>query len=745
MPDQLTRIKTILKLSRLEDQETFQHIISHPSFSYLGRAIESLYEDGLLNRKSLNLLIENKNPILISDSIQILDKAKLYNEESLKSVLDYKQPLELLACIEILGQAAAATRFNLKILLNFKGNLLLAAESMVILSNGGILSQAETAFVLNHRAPVEAASALVNLKTEKLMNEKFKEAIVNDKVAITAIRSINRFAERKILTEARLDSALQCKYPAQVANIVADIDEVGALSKENETAIFNHRGIDALQLESIIKSLKNKQLLTPEITKKILECRYLPLSEQTIETVSAYAQQHVLNFLGTNISQLHDAEILNENNIHQLIETVNRCSDNDQANTVFNRYFSAIPLYQLSQEVFDGFITSCVEGGQDTTNEYLRNLGIDFDDGDAFNGQQSTHTESVEESVSVIALELKKRYGDQLTKEGVDAVVNRIENHLLLAILENNTEFESYKIEAALTYIKDIRSQIGNPFYDSRSNMSLPEVVALARLAIEDEKERIGSFDDAFKSSAQGYYEAQREYNLDINGQEKVNGFGNRMSDVPACRGGQFNKSLNSLQGNYKAADIAYATTQTATNKLQALIKQKVWDCLEHKLADTSPQGLSAQANDLLVVKELEEKLDETRQTTFQALWSEFSNFSGVFGGSTELVDKLNTCQVMVDAGYDVVDLPAITQEYIKKIMEKKDEFSDLLSAREKATPVIPDLESGTRQNQATGITLVGLFRQFTSSSLTEAERIAREEAKEFEKNFTLGELQQRR
>lgn len=425
-----------------------------------------------------------------------------------------------------------------------------------------------------------------------------------------------------------------------------------------------------------------------------------------------------------NIEELSMAEILSKNNIHRLITAVNQCSDDGEAGRIFNRYFALIPPHVWNQNVFDGFIDSC-EGGQDAINIYLRNLRIDFGEF-VFNGQQSTHTGSVEESVSVIALALKKCYEKQLAKEGVGTVLNRIENHLLLEILEKNTELEPYKIEVALIYLKDIRSQIGNSFYDSRSNMSLPEVVALSRLVIEDEKERIGSFDDAFRSSAQGYYEAQREYNLDINGHEKVVESGNGMADIPACRGGQFNKSINSLQGHYKNADIAYATTQTATNKLQALIKQKVFDCLEHALVGTSLQCLEERINDLLVTKELEVKLDESRQTTLHALWSEFSDFSGVFGDSIEQIDKLNTCQTMVDVGYDAVDLPAITQEYIKKILEKKAEF-----------------ESDARQTQATGITLVGLFRQSSSSSLTEEER--REESKEFEKNVALGELQQRR
>ncbi len=140
MPSQLDRIKTILKESGLEIQENFQRIISHLRFSYLDSAIEALHEAGLLNEKSLNALIENKNSLLISDSIQLLNKAKLYNEEKLEVVLNF-------------------------------------AKSLEILSNGGIATQEEIAFVLKHQCPVEAAYALVNLQAKNLLNEKFIAAL----------------------------------------------------------------------------------------------------------------------------------------------------------------------------------------------------------------------------------------------------------------------------------------------------------------------------------------------------------------------------------------------------------------------------------------------------------------------------------------------------------------------------------------------------------------------------------------
>lgn len=236
-----------------------------------------------------------------------------------------------------------------------------------------------------------------------------------------------------------------------------------------------------------------------------------------------------------------------------------------------------------------------------------------------FNHAQSTHTASIHKTVSKSAARLEARYGkptpellakiftemkewleDQVerNKQRLNALskedrkilsLSRIlidkyhkefvikehrvskfkteyEHHANLLIL-NNIKIRFKIIPAALRGFERITAA-NYEFVDPASKVHTQELLALAWLAIHDDKNREGTLVDAEQQLIQGLYEIQRGYNLSINGVDMGG------EDYFICPGGTFNKIMEKLI-MHKDVVLVFVSKKTATLKFHILIKEE--------------------------------------------------------------------------------------------------------------------------------------------------------------------------
>ena len=179
------------------------------------------------------------------------------------------------------------------------------------------------------------------------------------------------------------------------------------------------------------------------------------------------------------------------------------------------------------------------------------------------NPGQSTHTASVHRAVSESAIRLATRYGSMIEAPGLENTIKRLRAQVL-----SLPDDESGKNRVAKRCIERI-TEVDYIYTDDKSGITTRQLLALIFLAISDNDQRIGSYENAMVRFVQGLYEIQRGYNLDGDGED------NGKDDRPICTGGTFNKLIATLVGVHPDFEIRYITRETAALKLPKVVQEE--------------------------------------------------------------------------------------------------------------------------------------------------------------------------
>ena len=179
------------------------------------------------------------------------------------------------------------------------------------------------------------------------------------------------------------------------------------------------------------------------------------------------------------------------------------------------------------------------------------------------NPGQSTHTASVHRAVSESAIRLATRYGSMIEAPGLENTIKRLRAQVL-----SLPDDESGKNRVAKRCIERI-TEVDYIYTDDKSGITTRQLLALIFLAISDNDQRIGSYENAMARFVQGLYEIQRGYNLNGDGED------NGKDDSPICTGGTFNKLIATLVGVHPDFEIRYITRETAALKLPKVVQEE--------------------------------------------------------------------------------------------------------------------------------------------------------------------------
>ncbi|GAB4391386.1 MAG: hypothetical protein Tsb005_00960 [Gammaproteobacteria bacterium] len=183
------------------------------------------------------------------------------------------------------------------------------------------------------------------------------------------------------------------------------------------------------------------------------------------------------------------------------------------------------------------------------------------------NDAQSTHNAAVHQAVSASAKRLKNRYGSSITGSGLADTIHTLQAEIMK--LSDN----SLKTQAAQRCLPRLTA-LDYTFTDKASNVSTRELLALSFIAIQDDKLRRGSVEDAKNMLVEGLYEIQRGYNLNNSGIDDGE------LDRFICAGGTFNKLVEKLQGIHPDCEIHFMTQTTAALKLPKIVTEESFQYL---------------------------------------------------------------------------------------------------------------------------------------------------------------------
>lgn len=281
----------------------------------------------------------------------------------------------------------------------------------------------------------------------------------------------------------------------------------------------------------------------------------------------------------------------------QVLQSANLLGDRiDQSQTRFNHLMAyqailldrtmrtlwiQIPPNRLTDEHWSHIIRLCRANtvnptmGRQHFVRYIQQelLGMDFQQQQAFNHAQSTHTASVHQTVSESALRLKARYEDSIgdlseTLQTIEIWVHAQEGH-----------------EAEQRAIQRLKNSSYN-FEDPTSGVTTKELLVLVWAAIHDDSTRVGDLVDAEALFLDGLYDIQRAYNLSDTFEDRPG------EDKTACASGTFNKLIEKLVGVHPDAQMKFVTRQGAMHKLLPLIREVATQYLENYQEEISVEAL---------------------------------------------------------------------------------------------------------------------------------------------------------
>ena len=187
---------------------------------------------------------------------------------------------------------------------------------------------------------------------------------------------------------------------------------------------------------------------------------------------------------------------------------------------------------------------------------------------DSLNYSQSTHQQSIHESVSESAYKLNIRYSKLIENDKLDKVINNLSKDIK-NFFSSNKIFIKNKEEAVIRCLDRI-TNIEYTFLDENSGLSVRELLALVYIAINDSSLRVGSLDNAIENIIEGLYEIQMGDNIVF-----VDEGSKDYDDSPICTSGTFNKLIEKLQGIHPDCELRFISKSTASLKLPIIAKEE--------------------------------------------------------------------------------------------------------------------------------------------------------------------------
>jgi len=231
------------------------------------------------------------------------------------------------------------------------------------------------------------------------------------------------------------------------------------------------------------------------------------------------------------------------------------------------------------------------------------------------NKEQSTHTASVHKAVSESATQLAKLYKSSIEGAGLETVIENVRGYIDLL------PKECLKNQAARRgFLRIVEPSY--TFTDIVSQVTIRQLLALAFLAMHDDKKRVGSLEDAKMQFVEGLYEIQRGYNLSELGIDEGG------EDKHICSNGTFNKLIEKLQGIHPDCVVLYITEGTASTKLPAVVREEAMQYLETFAKPNTAEVLLKFTRLMAEVKKdgVEMIWDNIKDPIATRMWDEFGS-----------------------------------------------------------------------------------------------------------------------
>ena len=264
-----------------------------------------------------------------------------------------------------------------------------------------------------------------------------------------------------------------------------------------------------------------------------------------------------------------------------------------------------------------------------------------FQEEENINYNESTHNNSVHAGVSESVRKLSVRYGTKVYRGKLDKIIIQLRLEIVSFFAQNTDKF-SFDILKSTIALRcyDRVSAANYNFFDSSSGVSFRQLLGLFFIAIKDNNNRIGSYQDALSQLVEGLLEIQLGDGLDPLKESIVGNYSDSSNldaifanedfidhDDPICRGGSFNKLIEKLQGVHPDCELRFITSGTASLKLPVIVKEELNSYL-------------AAIFDSKTMENFEEILDKIESDGVEAIWGEikkqvsdrvFSEFSVVY------------------------------------------------------------------------------------------------------------------
>lgn len=327
------------------------------------------------------------------------------------------------------------------------------------------------------------------------------------------------------------DEALQRRFDVLLISIEL-LKNTGLWTQDNFYTVEAHAAPDSLA--EALCALQNASIFTELNVRMLVEHEFLSVLARALSKLQLAGILTQANF--TTLLHPSHINLLNNNRTIWVLMPPHSFTQRN-----FDRLIQASEqanAFEAIQRVFDQII------GRNTRSRTI-------------NEAQSTHTASIHRSVSESALRLKASYGENLVLQKTmmcfQADIDALPNDIL-----------PYQVakRAMARLIKE-----DGLFKDPCSDISILELLALAYLAIGDDKKRLGSIEDAKSQLIQGLYEIQRGYNLNETG---VDG---GSEDLPICPAGAFNKLLEKLSMIHSDVVLVFVTPELASLKFPRIVK----------------------------------------------------------------------------------------------------------------------------------------------------------------------------
>lgn len=277
-----------------------------------------------------------------------------------------------------------------------------------------------------------------------------------------------------------------------------------------------------------------------------------------------------------NIKHFIDQNILTKEQVLSFSDIQIKVLNNKYIfNLIDNKYISILEALNLTNQEYLILINKKMRQNFMLSGQSIKNF---LENKNAINYSQSTHQTSIHESASESAKKLSNRYNHQITNNKLDQVINKISpeiNKFFRSKQKTLTDKDLDKKETAIRCLERI-TNIEFTYFDEKSGTSVRELLALAYLAIKDNKHRTGSYNNALANYIDGLYEIQLGDNIILADEGSTS-----HDDSPICTSGTFNKLIEKLQGIHPDCELRFISTAIAGLKLPIIAKEEVTKYLD--------------------------------------------------------------------------------------------------------------------------------------------------------------------